>query len=176
MVTCIFFAVGGVLPPSIWYRQFMGKMSLNLCCVTYGLMFPWRIILLVNGMSLWPPTDGACVAPDLKWSVMVEAGTRRDIGLKVSFQHYLSFNLIVEWNTFQILILYVVNELFMQLICGNYSGKSIFLVGYLGWICHVEFQYLQWSWSGKYQLFIVLVCVKRTFISLLLIICSFGPE
>ena len=33
-------------------------------------------------MSLWPPTDGACVAPDLNWSVMVKAGTRRDVGLK----------------------------------------------------------------------------------------------
>ena len=28
-------------------------------------------------------------------------------------------------------------------------------------------QYLQWSWSGKYQLFIVFVWIKRTFILLL---------
>ena len=33
-------------------------------------------------MSLWLPTGGACVAPDLNWSVMVKAGTRRDVGLK----------------------------------------------------------------------------------------------
>ena len=74
------------------HRDDAGNLGVILLCVwdlydvTYGLMFPLRSITQLNGMSLWAPTDGACVAPQLNWAVMVKAGTWRDVDLKFSFQ------------------------------------------------------------------------------------------
>ena len=127
--------------------------------------------MLVNGMSLWPPTDGACVAPDLNWSVMVKAGTRRDVGLKVNFQHHPSFYLIVERHNFQILILYIVND------CScNLSMEIIPVEAYFWWTISAEFvtwssifaMVMEWKISAIYCISMVKKNVYFTFVGNLL--------